>query len=85
MGRHFTVGTPVVITFNSHDACIVDDMRQYNGMSTFITKICNKTLVYGKSYGSYYELLGAVSSKGKIPYSFTKDMFIVDEDDEYYD
>ena len=85
MAKRLMVGTPVVIYLDMRDCCVVEDMKQYNGVYTYISKVHTPKTILGRTFPPHYELTSVVSTIGKVPYVFTKDMFIVDEDGEYYD
>ena len=74
MGRHLTVGSPVVVSFDPHDICVVDDMYQYNGVETTISKVHITKTVLGRQFSHQYELKDVVSTIGNVPYTFTRDM-----------
>ena len=74
MGRHLTVGCPVVVSFDPHDICVVDDMRQFNGFETTISKVYTSKTHMGRQFSYQYELDGVVSTVGQMPYTLTRDM-----------
>lgn len=76
MGKHLTEGAAVIIAFEPHDICVVDDMRQYNGLETNVSKVHISKTIGGRQFSPQYELKGVVSTIGKIPYTFTRDMII---------
>ena len=76
MGKHLTEGSSVIVMFDPHDICVVDDMRQYNGLETNVSKVRIAKTVGGRQFSPQYELKGAISTLGKMPYTFTRDMII---------
>ena len=76
MGRRLIEGSPVIVMFDPHDICVVDDMQQYNGLETNVSKVCIANTVGGRQFSPQYELEGAISTIGETPYTFTRDMII---------
>lgn len=74
MGRHLSVGSPVVVSLDPHDICVVNDMRQYDGIETTVSRVHIPRTVGSRQFGPQYELKDVVSTVGKIPYTFTRDM-----------
>lgn len=74
MERRLTVGSPVIVSFDPHDICVTDDMKQYNGLETNVSRVHIPRIVRSRQFGPQYELKDVVSTVGKIPYTFTRDM-----------
>ena len=78
---NFQLGDTVMIVYAQKDICVVNEMKQYNGVIAVVSKILRAT-GSNKCYMPYgYELDGIVSEKG-VPFTFTKDMLIKVEDDD---
>lgn len=76
------VGDMVTLICNRKDTCVVPDMLKFHGYTTRISKI-HKVNRYNTPNGvsRTYECEGVESPYG-IPYLFTKDMLIPEEDDD---
>ncbi len=82
MGRHLVVGNPVVVSFDPRDITVVEDMRQFNGMETTISKVHIAKTMAGRQFGQQFELVGVRSTIGNMPYFFTRDMLVDDTEVE---
>lgn len=76
------VGDMVTLICNRKDTAVVPDMLKFHGYTTRISKI-NKVKRAGSPNGlpRTYECEGVESPYG-IPYLFTKDMLIPEEDED---
>lgn len=76
----FEIGDMVTLICNHKDTAVVPDMLKYHGYKTRISKI-NRTKRAGAPSGMSrtYECEGVVSPYG-IPYIFTKDMLVPEEE-----
>lgn len=76
----FHVGDTVTLICDPKDNCVVEDMVKYHGCTTKITKIHSfRRVGVTSNIGPAYECNGVESSFG-IPYLFTKDMLIPEEE-----
>ena len=80
--QEFNVGDMVTLICNRKDTAVVPDMLKFHGYTTRISKI-HRTKRAGAPSGMSrtYECEGVESPYG-IPYLFTKDMLIPEEDED---
>ena len=80
MGEHLNKGTEVLVHFDPKDICVVREMYPYNGIVTTISRVQRTQRYSGSFYAPQYELEGVTSSLG-IPFTFTRDMLVTEEEE----